>query len=144
MRDLKRLKRILEYDTIILYRGSDYEEPPELGVYLSTSKDFAEDYGTVRKYEVSLGNIFDVFKKNHFNMLIEKLGSLEVPDYESYNLPPEIKTYEDLDLVASDTWEVLEQYLSTISSLGFDSVLLTEGGYKNYFVFDTGRVSEVK
>lgn len=111
---------------MIAYHGGNHPEPHD-NMYFSSDPDFAKDYGKVYQYKLSLGRMFDSLDKT----VIEPLLPLYDPYDETY-----IETIDDYMARSSDTWEIIEQYLTSIKGAGYNSVRIFEGGVENYFIFD--------
>ena len=110
---------------ILVYHGGSHYRPHD-GMYFSTSEEFAESYGQVYRYSVNLGRMFD--------SLNEKLVSPMLPLYDPYD-DEEIYSMEEYMERSNDTWEIIEQHLSYIRGLGYDSIRIFEGGVENYYIF---------
>ena len=119
-----------ESRAVVLYHGGADHTPHDL-MFFSEEEQHAETYGGVREYEVVLGQVFNSLARHD----VEKL----LPLHDPYD-DRDIETMEDYDNRSSDTWEMIEEVLSTIWSTGADSILVTEGGYINYLVRDKSRI----
>jgi hypothetical protein len=119
----------------ILYRGSDFDDV-EVGKYFSTSYDFSKDYGTVRKYKVDLGDVFDIINPLHFTYLKNIVGEISDPYADEDNYP-ELQDIQDPKVIedTGNSWEVTEEYISSIVRMGYDSARILEDGIVNYIVF---------
>ena len=117
--------------TITAYHGGDNPEPHN-GMYFSSSLQFAKDYGNVHQYKITLGKMFDSFDENMVDILL--------PMYDPYN-GIDIETLDEYMHNSSDTWEIIEQYLRSIQSMGYDSVRVFEGGVENYYIFDKSNIT---
>ena len=117
-----------------LYHGTNVknEELRNDNVFFSTCRNFAADYGEVSKYTINVGEVFDSTSQAHIEQLLCAINQL----YDSYN-EEYVATFEEFEEASnylSDTWEVIENHLSSIYRLGYDSALITEGGIVNYVV----------
>jgi hypothetical protein len=79
-------------------------------------------------------------------MMFDSLDENEIepllPIYDPYT-ETDIETMSDYMDRSSDTWEIIEQYLSSIEGMGYDSVRIFEGGVENYYVFDKQNIKMV-
>ena len=134
---IKKLIEDLKDDSIILYRGSEFDEEFGVGNYFSTSYNFSKDYGTVKKYKVELGRVFNILNPEHFNMLKEEVGEISDPYADEDNYP-ELLDIQEPSVIedTGNTWEVTEQFLDNIKGFGFDSVEIWEDGIVNYIIFN--------
>lgn len=121
---LKKLKRLFEYLDLILYRGSDFDDSHTVGKYFSSSYEFSKNYGKVSKFRVKLENTFDIVKPEHFKIIKDKFGIISDPYAEDmedsdeyYQQFLDIQSPEILS-DSGNTWEVTEQFLDFIESLG--------------------------
>lgn len=113
-----------------LYHGSNDHVILEKYVFFSTSERFSKDYGETRIYDIKIKKLFDSTNKENIKNLLQKVGSLYDPyDEMTFNTADEfLCSYT----AYADTWEVLEPHLDVIKTMGFDTVLLFEGGIENY------------
>jgi hypothetical protein len=118
---------------VTAYHGGDTPEPHD-GMYFSSNVNFSQDYGTVYQYKLNLGMMFDSLDENEIEPLL--------PIYDPYT-ETDIETMSDYMDRSSDTWEIIEQYLSSIEGMGYDSVRIFEGGVENYYVFDKQNIKMV-
>lgn len=119
--------------TITVYHGGLNSEPHD-GMYFSSDPEFASDYGEVHKYSISLGKIFD--------SLDPELIKPMLPLYDPYT-ETEITTMYQYNQRSSDTWEIIEQHLDDIRSMGYDSIRIFEGGIENYYVFNKFKIRSI-
>lgn len=120
---------------LILYRGSDFEQLSNArkAVFFSSSESFASSYGTVRKYSVNIDTPFDTSSKEDIMKLLSVVGSVT----DSYD-DMEYESYEELEmsgLLYADTWEIFEPHMNKIESMGYDGMIIYEGGIQNYVTF---------
>lgn len=116
--------------TITAYHGGDHPEPHD-GMYFSSDPHFAKDYGEVYQYKISLGKMFDSLDEH----LIEPM----LPMYDPYH-EVDVETIDEYMDSSSDTWEIIEQHLRDIKSMGYDSIRVFEGGVENYYIFDKSNI----
>ena len=116
-----------------LFHGSLNHDEFESNVFFSTSPDFAKNYGDVKLYEVNMNNTFDTLNEAHVKQLLKFEGSLYEP-YEE-NVFHSYSDYLNSDMYGLDNWEMFEQYINTVKTLGFDSMRIFEGGHENFVVF---------
>ena len=116
-----------------VYHGGDITNTPFF--YVSSEKSFAKDYGNVVEGMIKVKNMFDPFNYNDLKKLFQRVGVLR-NRYEEDEVYTSPKKFLNSDILASDNWDVLESYLKDIMVMGFDSVLITEGGIINYILFD--------
>ena len=116
--------------TITAYHGGDHPEPHD-GMYFSSDPHFAKDYGEVFQYRISLGKMFDSLDEH----LIEPM----LPMYDPYH-EVDIESMDEYMDSSSDTWEIIEQHLRDIKSMGYDSIRVFEGGVENYYIFDKSNI----
>lgn len=119
----------------VVYRGSEYEtdQAKDVPVFFSSSEDFAKDYGNVRMYAIQLKKPFDTCLKEDVETLLSFIGTLTDPYSSSY-----FTTYQKLDesgLLYHDTWEIFEPFMQTIERLGYDGMIIYEGGVQNFVTF---------
>ena len=119
--------------TITAYHGGANPEPHD-GMYFSSDPNFAKDYGEVYQYKISLGKMFDSLDEH----LIEPM----LPMYDPYH-EVDIETIDEYMDSSSDTWEIIEQYLRSIKSMGYTSIRVFEGGVENYYIFDRSNIQLV-
>ena len=129
------IKTILEaISTITVYHGGDSPEPHD-NMYFSTNPDFASEYGKVYEYKITLGTMFDSLEEE------DVLNFL--PMYDPY-IDSDVETISDYMDRSRDTWELIEQHLRDIESMGYDSVRVFEGGVENFLVFDRENIKLLK
>lgn len=116
--------------TINAYHGGDHPEPHD-GMYFSSDPHFSEDYGAVYQYKLHLGKMFDSLDEN----VIEPM----LPMYDPYH-EVDIETMDEYMDSSTDTWEIIEQYLRDIKSMGYDSIRVFEGGVENYYIFSKSNI----
>ncbi|NTF17835.1 hypothetical protein G6L37_05430 [Agrobacterium rubi] len=94
------------------------------GIFVSTDREFASDYGDVTAYDLSLdgASVFDSLDE-------EQVGAL-LPITDPYD-GVDITTFAEYLDRSSDTWEMIESYVS-----GYGIVVIYEGDVKNYKVND--------
>lgn len=128
-----RFSEIIESSgkTILVYHGGGHPEPHN-GMYFSTDPGFAEDYGKVYQYKIDLGKMFDSLDET----LIEPM----LPMYDPYH-EVDVETIDEYMDSSSDTWEIIEQHLRDIKSMGYDSIRVFEGGIENYYIFDKNNIT---
>lgn len=116
-----------------VYHGRENHHNEAKGdkIFFSTEESFSMDYGEVKKYQLELENPFDSANEKDVEKLISKVGSLEdgYDDSEYFNF----SELEENGL--SDTWEIFEPHMYTIGMLGYDSLIIYEGGIKNFVSF---------
>ena len=127
----------------ILFHGTEEEFSDfKPNSFFSTSESFSKDYGKVSSYEIELTNTFDSSKYSHIKKLLkttdlyDEYNEIEVTDLDGYD---EATNY------CSDTWEIIEPYISDIKRLGkegkkFDSIRIFEGGIENFIIFDNNQI----
>ena len=119
---------------IIVYQGAEKGDKPT--GFVSTSKDFAKDYGKVKKLTITPKNIFNSGNEKHIQLLIDKIGAITDPyDGKTYKTA---KGFTDA-LAGQDTWEAVEQHKETVKRMGFDAIKIYEGGVENYYVPDLAK-----
>lgn len=125
------IRTLIEAATsITAYHGGDHPEPHD-GMYFSSDPDFSKDYGDVYQYKINLGKMFD--------SLDERLIEPMLPMYDPYH-EVDIETIDDYMDSSSDTWEIIEQHLRDIKSMGYDSIRVFEGGVENYYIFNKSNI----
>lgn len=122
----------------IVYHGRDNHDKFEDGaVFFSSSQTFASDYGEVKLYELNINNPFHTGSEEHINSLLTVIDTLS----DGYS-GEEYKTYNDLiqsGLLYHDTWEVFEPHINKIEKLGFEGMIIYEGGIENYISFHSNQ-----
>lgn len=123
---------------LTLYHGTDevFTEYKK-NSFFSTNPNFSEKYGKhVHEERVSVGKVFDSLDESCIKKLMDICGPLCDPyDNQEYNDPNEL-----MDNIASDTWELIENYMPNIESIGYDSIKIYEGGIENHVVFDPSNI----
>jgi len=132
MRDFISIVEQAASSSLNVYHGTEGSPEPHDGMFFSTDADFASNYGSVHRYEIELGRIFDSLDA----AMVEPL----LPLHDSYD-DEDIETIEAYMERSSDTWEMIETAVSSIRSKGFDTMIVYEGGVKNYLVFRKERVT---
>lgn len=103
-------------------------------VFFSSEKSFSEDYGDVQPYELTLSFPFNSSSREDIELLLKVVPELVDPfsgeTFYSY--------YELLEtgLLYHDTWEIFEPLIKQVESLGFDGMIIYEGGVENFVSFD--------
>lgn len=117
---------------MILFHGSseNFSELKNEYVFFSTDESFAKDYGDVKTFKVKSTKVFDSCNKENVLELLGYVG--EIIDSYDDAVYKDYDTYKNSSLFGSDTWELFERYLKQIKNLGYDTVIIYEGGYKNY------------
>lgn len=117
---------------MLLYHGSNenFAELENKFVFFATEKTFASDYGEVKTFKINSTKIFDTCNKEHVLELLANVGRI-IDTYDD-TVYSDYETYENSSIFGSDTWELFERYLNEIKKLGYDTVIIYEGGYKNY------------
>lgn len=119
---------------MILYHGTDNHLNFNNVTFFSTCENFASDYGEVKEYKVKLGNVFDTLNNEHVNLLLNYTG--EIVDLYDNRVFKTFSEYQSSSNFALDTWEIFEQYIDVIKSIGFDSIRIFEGGIENFATFN--------
>lgn len=125
----------------IVYRGSMFESIEEgKPIFFSSDERFAGEYGNVKKYHLVLQKPFHTCMEEDVSLLLDNVGTLT--DHYS---KIEYKTYAELDesgLLYHDTWEIFEPFMNQITRLGYDGMIIYEGGLENYVAFDLASFTE--
>tara|TARA_B100000700_G_C15061622_1_gene866293 strand:+ start:564 stop:1040 length:477 start_codon:yes stop_codon:yes gene_type:complete len=134
---LKDNKLKTENKLITFYRGSENSDINHKNVnFFSKNKTFAEDYGEIKEYYLRSKKPFDSTDIEHIEKLLTSIGFIEDP--YSGNIFEDAESF--VESLSSDTWEGIENNLNTIQALGFDSVIVYEGGIQNYIVFSPEQI----
>jgi hypothetical protein len=112
---------------IVVFNGGATTIHP--GIFMSTSPDFASDYGSLRAFELSLDGLFDSLDPEHVAGIL--------PLFDPYDGVC-IDTIEAYASRSSDTWEMIEDVVK-----GYPVVRISEGGTVNYLVNDPGLLREI-
>lgn len=116
----------------VMYHGSEEHDSDGDVKFFSDSFDFSSDYGLVEKYRIVLDNVFDICDRSDCERLLKVVGVLEDP-YDGFKY----RSYDELEktgLIGMDTWELSENYSGEIKRLGYDGIVLYEGGTYNVMV----------
>ena len=121
-------------EKISVYRGFNEVEFPHTYGFFSSSPKFASDFGrTVKHYTLHVNRLFDSAKVGDVQELLDAVGVLEDP----YDNRLYASAQEFVDACGGcDTWETIDQHMLTIRNMGYDTVRVYEGGYKNYIAFN--------
>ena len=121
-------------DEVVLYHGTQATFETFRGkTFLSTSRDFAADYGArIGQFRLAAQRVFDPLARADVEWLFGKVGPLVDP-YDD-------REFADADAYLdwaseTDTWEIFEQYADLIAANGYDALIVWEGGVRNYLVF---------
>lgn len=127
----------------VVYRGAEEHEPNSctVPIFFSSSSVFAKTYGTVANYEITFSNPFDTGEENDIRCLLNKV--LEIIDEYSESTFRSFEEIEESGLMYHDTWEMFEPYMDEIRRFGYDSMIIYEGGIKNYILFDSCQYKRV-
>lgn len=102
-------------------------------VYFSSQKWFAEDYGDVEPYLLTLRLPFQTSTEDNINFLLEHVPELVDPySGETFHSYEELK---EIGVLYHDTWEIFEPLIPQIKSLGYDGMIIYEGGVENFVSF---------
>jgi hypothetical protein len=120
-----------------VYRGTGPDTVGP-GEFFSESRRFAESYGDVQEYSLGEANLFDITKPEHFSML-------HLPVFDPFD-DTEIGSLEGLD--KENTWEVTEYELASgrlnsVVKHRFDGAVVTEGGERNYWIWNLDKVQSL-
>lgn len=119
----------------IVFHGKDQDKDIfEDYVFFSSDKNFSEDYGKVDEYKLILNNPFDTCNEPDISKLLNKVDIL-VDSYDD----SEYASFEELEesgLMYTDTWEIFEPHMDTIRKMGYDGLIIYEGGIENYVAFN--------
>lgn len=139
--------------TTTLYHGTNHPDALDGNgyVFLSTKKEFAEDYGDlIFECEVNLGKVFKTWEPENIKTLYAA-GFKLTDDYitQSYGPDDEIAQFYDFEndyyptaesfinspFFGSDTWEAIEHSHGVTDWIfsNFDSIGILEGGVVNYY-----------
>ena len=143
-----------------LYHGTDYSSDPsnmfgDPPYFFSTSKQFAEDYGTyVYEADVNLGKVFDSTSLDEVKKIYDAGYKLTDPymtsgdgvvnikseyyDYKNNYYPTAEHFINGAANIFKNTWEAIEStygVIDWITSNGYDSILITEDGIVNYLTW---------
>lgn len=148
----KLIREVLsESENILtLYHGSNDENFEKYDkIFLSTDMDFAKSYGN-KLFEVlvDVGNVFDSTNIKYIRLLYDNGFKLTDPyiekeeddDIEGYDFENNYYTTPKsfaMSKYNSTTWNPIEKTKGVIDWIfnnGFDSILITEDGVKNYLV----------
>jgi hypothetical protein len=119
----------------IVYRGAD-NHPPQASnqpIFFSSSPMFAKDYGVVASYKITLTRPFDTCKEEDIEFLLSVIG--ELTDHYSGEVFHSYEELENSGLLSHDTWEIFEPHMERIRRLGYDGMIIYEGGTENYVTF---------
>ncbi|MFJ8528602.1 hypothetical protein [Bacillus sp. NPDC094106] len=120
----------------MVYHGREnHGEINDNVVFFSSNKDFSRDYGEVKRYNLALKNPFDSCSKKDIEFLLNMVGVI-VDSYDDL----EYRNYDDIEktgLLYADTWSMFESYMSQIERLGYDGMIIYEGGIQNFVSFDS-------
>lgn len=120
-------------EPITVYRGGQIYNNSNQNIFFSESERFASGFDErVKLYFLHIENPFNSLNPEHLHLLFDRVNEIEDPFDNSIYKSPE----EFLDALSSDTWSAIEQYKDIIDSLGFDGVIITEDGYRNYIIND--------
>jgi hypothetical protein len=122
---------------LTVYRGCDYtgKKDNNRTVFFSSSKEFATNYGRVNQYVIRMNHPFDTCSEENVAQLINKVGEL-LDDY-SGDVYTTFSEYQNSGLLYHDTWEIFEPFINEFIQLGFDGLIIYEGGVKNYVTFSS-------
>lgn len=115
---------------MIVYRGSDHSG---MGKFYSTSRDFAADYGKPKHYNLNTTKILNTTTEKFYDHFV--LPNRLIDPYTG-EVPTRLEW-------GQDTWETIEDNLSLFDNLGYDALLITEGGVENYLVLNPKAISEI-
>jgi hypothetical protein len=135
-----RICELLEATSIIdvvVYRGTNQFQTPSGVIFFSTDASFAEDYGHVKQYRMTITHPFDITDPYDFEQISPVIDPYDDAEYEDYT------QYKESDGFGSDTWEITEANLRDIKSMGYNGLIIYEGGIKNYAVFSPTQVKEI-
>lgn len=119
----------------VFHGRKNHDELREDIVFFSSSEDFSKDYGDVKSYQLTFKNPFHTCSEKDVTHLLIQLNVL-VDSYDN----SEYRSYEEIvnsGLLYSDTWELFEPHMNQIKRLGYDGLIIYEGGVENYVSFDT-------
>lgn len=119
----------------VFHGKKNHDELREDIVFFSSSEDFSKDYGDVKTYQLTFKNPFHTCSEKDVTHILGRLNVL-VDSYDD----SEYRSYEELGnsgLLYSDTWELFEPYMNQIKRLGYDGMIIYEGGVENYVSFDS-------
>lgn len=134
----------------IYYHGSNHNIKNEFNtsaIFWSTDLDFSENYGKwIYKANLIMNNTFDITNKGCFDELLDyEDGMLYETDYDDDFNKSGKKYYKSFDefLLSKphlNSWEITENYLYSIQSMGYDSIRVFEEGIENYAVFNNNQI----
>lgn len=115
--------------------SEDFEAFRPGTTFFSTDRDFASDYcgpnGRLIAFEIPEDRLLDTRDPSQLQKLIgtdpikDPYSGLEYRDAASF-----------LREASSDTWEAVEEFLQSARAMGFDGLIVTEGGVVNVALFD--------
>ncbi|PFJ33195.1 hypothetical protein [Bacillus thuringiensis] len=117
----------------VFHGRKNHNELRENIVFFSSNEEFSKDYGDVKTYKLTFKNPFHTCSEKDVTHLLSQLSVL-VDSYDD----SEYRNYEELEnagLLYSDTWELFEPYMNQIKRLGYDGMIIYEGGVENYVSF---------
>lgn len=125
-----------------LYHGSENWNFSQFkpNSFFSDSELFAEDYGNTKQFLVAVNNPFNALTYDHITLLFTVITELVDPyDGEVFSCA---NAFFESNVIYGDNWEIFEQenVLRAIKGLGFDSIMITEGGCNNYLIFDCSSI----
>ena len=126
----------LNFNVGPVYHGSITNDPKFNNLsFFSTDPTHSENYGKhITKYYLSIKTPFDITTKKDFNNLLTRVKVIIDPYDET-----EYRNFKDLTNT-NDTWEITENYIDQIKSMRYDSIIIYEGGIKNYAVFNQTQI----
>ncbi|MEK3955944.1 MULTISPECIES: hypothetical protein [unclassified Psychrobacillus] len=117
-----------------VYHGcKNHEDKNDNVVFFSSEKSFSEDYGEVEVYVLTLSLPFDTSSRVHINELLES-----VPVLEDFYTGETFYNFEELQttgVLYQDTWEIFEHLIPQVQFLGYDGMIIYEGGVENFISF---------
>ncbi|MCA1064778.1 hypothetical protein QTG56_24540 (plasmid) [Rossellomorea sp. AcN35-11] len=128
-------------DTLTVYHGrNNHDDVTEDIMFFSSDENFSKDYGQVKQYTITIQEPFHTCEKEHVTRLLERVSLLK----DTYD-DQEYTNYDELSeagLFYRDTWEIFEPHIRKIEQLGFNGMIIYEGGIENYICFHNTQYSQ--
>jgi len=154
MKHIKLFENFKQFKGTIIYHGTEKVHDIKDAHFFSKDEIFALDYGhIIYKMELLTDNIFDSTIVDNIRLLYNEGFHLtddyiidsgaDESQYPTYNFDEDrFDTAEDYinnPNFSSDTWEAIEHSHGVMDWVAskYDGVLILEGGYVNYYIFDT-------
>lgn len=132
---------------LLVYRGINKSSNVSTNIrFFSSSKQFARDYGDVKGFYLLINRPFNTHNRRDVVKLMKVCQLRDKYLEETDGEPHPLNSFDDYASyeIFNNSWEVFEEHVDKIKMLGYDGMIIWEGGIKNFATFEDNQYKEYK